>query len=195
MDPTRFMHTFVAGWADMDWNRHMANTAYLDKAVDARVHALGRMGLTMDTFVRLGIGVVVMADEVQYRREVTWMEEIGIDFALAGLADDASRFKVRNRIFRGANGGGRGGDGGGHGSGDGGGHGGELCATVTSTGGFIDLATRALVAPPPAIAAAYRALPKTEDYETLPSSLRACRVPPAALAPAALAEARAGQVA
>lgn len=158
MDATPLMHRFVAGWAEMDWNRHMANTAYLDKAVDARVLALGRLGLTMEVFVRHGIGVVVMADELQYRREVKWMDEIDIDFALAGLADDASRFRVRNRIFRG-------------------GVSGELCATVTSTGGFLDLATRALVAPPPAIAAAYRALPRTTDYETLPSSVRA----PAAL--------------
>lgn len=152
MDATPVMHRFVAGWAEMDWNRHMANTAYLDKAVDARVMALGRLGLTMDVFVRQGIGVVVMADELQYRREVNWMEEIAIDFAVAGLADDASRFKVRNRIFR---------------------AGGELCAVVTSTGGFIDLARRALVAPPPAIASAYRALPQTEDYAALPSSVRA----------------------
>ena len=157
MDNNHFKHTFVAGWADMDWNRHMANTAYLDKAVDARVLALGRLGLTLDVFLRHGVGVVVMADEVRYRREVMWMEEIGIDFELAGLADDASRFKVRNRIFRRTGGGS------------------EVCATITSTGGFIDLATRTLVAPPPAIASAYRALPRSEDYETLPSSLRAPR--------------------
>jgi acyl-CoA thioester hydrolase len=154
LETTPFMHRFVAGWAEMDWNRHMANTAYLDKAVDARVLALGRLGLTMDVFARQGIGVVVMADELQYRREVNWMDAIDIDFALAGLAEDASRFKVRNRIFRG-------------------GAGGELCATVTSTGGFMDLARRVLVAPPQNVAAAYRALPKTVDYETLPSSVRA----------------------
>lgn len=27
----------LAGWADMEWNSHMANTAYLNKVVDARV--------------------------------------------------------------------------------------------------------------------------------------------------------------
>jgi hypothetical protein len=31
---------FLAVWADMDWNAHMANTAFFNKIVDARVLAL-----------------------------------------------------------------------------------------------------------------------------------------------------------
>ncbi|MGE5666230.1 MAG: thioesterase family protein [Betaproteobacteria bacterium] len=142
---------FLAGWADMDWNSHMANTAYLNKVVDARVLALAEKGFPLEEFIRLRLGVVIMKDELEYKREVKWMEEIDISFSLAGLALDGSRFMVRNEVRR---------------------TNGDLAARITSTGGFMDLDARKLVAPPPAVRAAYLSLPRTEDYAELPSSMK-----------------------
>jgi acyl-CoA thioester hydrolase len=142
---------FLAGWADMDWNSHMANTAYLDKVVDARMLTFAEMGFPREAFARLRVGVVVMKDEIEYRREVKWMEEIDINFLVAGLAPDGSRFKVVNEICRTT---------------------GELAARVTSTGGYMDLDARKLVVPPPELLAVYRALPRTEDFTELPSSIK-----------------------
>lgn len=143
--------TFLAGWADMDWNSHMANTAYLNKVVDARVLILAEMGFPLEEFIRLRLGWVIMKDELDYKREVKWMEEIEISFAVAGLAPDGSRFKVRNEVRR---------------------VDGELAARVTSTGGFMNLDARKLVAPPEAVLAAYQSLPRTEDFVELPSSIK-----------------------
>jgi acyl-CoA thioester hydrolase len=80
------------------------------------------------------------------------MDEIGITFAVAGLAGDGSRFKVVNQILNAE---------------------GALCARITSIGGFMDLDARKLVAPPAAVLAAYQSLPRTEDYADLPSSIKA----------------------
>jgi acyl-CoA thioester hydrolase len=143
---------FLAGWADMDWNSHMANTAYLNKVVDARVLMLAQKGFPLEAFIRLRLGVVIMKDELEYRREVKWMDEIGITFAVAGLAGDGSRFKLVNQILNAK---------------------GALCARITSIGGFMDLDARKLVAPPAAVLAAYQSLPRTEDYADLPSSIKA----------------------
>jgi acyl-CoA thioester hydrolase len=143
---------FLAGWADMDWNKHMANTAYLNKVVDARMLAFKDMGFSVERFLEMRIGFVVMKDEIDYRREVHWMDEITITFQVAGLATDYSRFKVKNEIFRADS---------------------ELCARVTTIGGFMNLDTRKLVAPPDEVIAAYQLIPKSEDYVELPSSLKA----------------------
>ncbi len=142
---------FTASWADMDFNSHMANTAYLDKAVDARMAFFTANGLPFDEMMRLRIGWVIMKDEVEYRREIKWMEEMSISVALAGLAPDASRFSLRNDIFCAD---------------------GRLAARVTSTGGFLDLDARKLVVPPSAVLATYLALPKTEDYQELASTAK-----------------------
>jgi len=141
-----------AGWADMDFNSHMKNTAYLDKTADVRQMFLIEHGFPMEQFLRLRIGPVVMKDEVEYFREVGLQQEITVSYALAGHAPDGSRFLLRHEIFR---------------------WDGKLAARVTSTGGWLDLTERKLIAPPPALLAAMNELERTEDFKVLPPSVNA----------------------
>jgi len=141
----------MAGWADMDFNGHMKNTAFLDKSADSRMMFFAERGFPMAEFVRLRLGPVIMKDEVAYFREVALLETIRVDLALAGLAADGSRFTLQNEIFR---------------------HDGRLAARVVSTGGWLDLGARKLVAPPPALLAALEGLDRTPEFVAHPSSVR-----------------------
>jgi acyl-CoA thioester hydrolase len=49
---------------------------------------------------------------------------------------------------------------------------GKLAARVTSAGGWLDLAARKLIAPPPALLDAMNLLERTSDFVELPSSIR-----------------------
>ncbi len=141
-----------AGWADMDFNAHMKNTAFLDKSADVRMMFFSENGFPVEEFSRLRIGPVVMKDEVEYHKEVGLMQPITVTLAIAGMAPDGSRFRLRNEIFHAD---------------------GKLCAKVTSAGGWLDLSARKLVAPPDALLAAMRSLAQTGDYTPLPSSVKA----------------------
>ena len=147
-----YTKTLYAGWADMDFNSHMKNTAYLDKAADVRQMFLMENGFPVEEFLRLRIGPVVMKDEIEYFKEVGLQQQIRVTYALAGHAPDGSRFRLRHEIFR---------------------PDGTLSARVTSTGGWLDLDERKLVAPPPALLSAMNSLEKTSDFVVLPSSIRA----------------------
>jgi acyl-CoA thioester hydrolase len=92
-----------------------------------------------------------MKDEVEYRKEVGLLQEITVTLAVAGLAPDGSRFVLRNEILR---------------------PDGKLCASVTTTGGWLDLAARKLVAPPAGLLAALQSLPRTSDFAALPPGVR-----------------------
>ena len=83
-----YLQTLYAGWGDMDYNRHMRNTAYLDKSGDVRMMYFAENGFAMADFAALNIGPVVMKDEVEYFREVGLMESIKVGFMAAGLSDD-----------------------------------------------------------------------------------------------------------
>ncbi len=146
-----YTKTLYAGWADMDFNSHMKNTAYLDKAADVRQMFLIENGFPVEAFLRLRIGPVVMKDEVEYFKEVQLQQEITVTYALAGHALDGSRFLLRHEIFR---------------------PDGELSARVTSAGGWLNLAERKLIAPPPALLQAMNSLEKTSDFIVLPSSIK-----------------------
>ena len=143
--------TLYAGWADMDFNSHMKNTAYLDKTADVRQMFLMENGFPVEEFRRLRIGPVVMKDEVEYFKEVGLQEQITVTYALAGHAPDGSRFLLRHEIYR---------------------EDGNLSARVTSAGGWLDLTERKLIAPPPALLSAMNSLEKTSDFIDLPSSVK-----------------------
>jgi acyl-CoA thioester hydrolase len=143
--------TFIAGWGDMDFNSHMRNTAYLDKSADIRMMFFADNGFPMSRLVALKIGPVVSRDEVEYFKEAGLLESLRVTIALAGLAEDGSRFAMRNEFYRAD---------------------GKLAARVTSAGGWLDLAARKLVVPPPALLAALRSLPKTDDFQAFASSIK-----------------------
>lgn len=151
MPPSTYIHKLTASWADMDYNAHMANTAYLNRAVDARMAFFTANGLPLSELMRLRVSWVMMKDEIEYRREIMWMEEVSITVSLVGLAPDCSRFKIRNEFL----------------SADG-----QLAAKVTSTGGFLNLDTRKLVIPPTELLTIYQAMPRTDDFEPMPSSMK-----------------------
>lgn len=134
--------TLMAGWGDMDFNCHMRNTAYLDKAGDVRMLFFSENGFPMAQFVALRFGPVIMKDELEYFKEVGLLETLRVTLSLASLSEDGSRFLMRNEFFRAD---------------------GKLAARVTSTGGWLDLTARKLVAPPEKLLAALRSLPRAEE--------------------------------
>ena len=146
-----FEKRLFAGWGDMDFNSHMRNTAFLDKAADVRMMFFSENGFPADEFGRLRIGPVVRKDEIEYFREIRLLEELRVTLAMAGHADDGSHFTIRNEFWRGDQ---------------------KLAARVTSTGGWLDLSLRKLVLPPEPLLAAMRSLARTEDFQVLPSSIK-----------------------
>ena len=142
--------TLFAGWGDMDFNAHMRNTAYLDKAGDVRMMFFSENGFPAAEFARLRIGPVVMKDELEYFREVGLLVELRVTLALAGLSGDATRFRLRNEFFL---------------------PDGKMAARVTSAGGWLDLSLRRLAAPPASLSEAVGHLVRTEDFAPLPSSV------------------------
>ena len=141
----------LASWADMDFNSHMRNTAFLDKSADVRLMYFSENGFPASEFSRLRLGPVIMKDEVEYRKEVSLLQEIAVTLAIAGHSEDGSRFVLRNEIRR---------------------PDGTLCARVTSSGGWLNLTARKLVSPPAALHNAMKSLQRTSDFAVLPSSVR-----------------------
>lgn len=144
-----FTRTFHVRWADLDFNAHMKNTAYLDLGPDVRMMFFAENGFPMREFERLRIGPVILRDEADYYRELKLLEPVTVDLVLAGLSEDNKRFRLRNHFFR---------------------KDGKMAARVTSTGGWLDLDARKLVVPPESLLQALLAMPRSEDFETLPST-------------------------
>lgn len=136
-------------WGDLDFNGHMANTAYLNAAADARMMYFEENGFSVRNFEKLRIGPVVMKDEIVYYKELCLLEDLEVHHLVSGLSEDGSRFRFRNDFYR---------------------PDGKKAASVTTTAGWLDLNKRKLVAPPRDLYDAMQRLVRTEDFETLPNS-------------------------
>jgi acyl-CoA thioester hydrolase len=145
----RYAREFLAGWGTMDFNGHMANTAYLDLAADVRMAFFSEHGFPPSEFRRLAIGPVIRKDEVEYFREVGLYDTVTLTYAVLAMSPDGARFVVENEILSAA---------------------GQRAATVRSTGGWLDLRARKLVAPPPALLAAFAKVPRAPGFVDLPEA-------------------------
>lgn len=143
-----FSTILAAGWFDMDFNSHMGNTAFLDKAADVRMMFFSGNGFPMSEFSRLRPGPVIFRHEVEYFREVGLLQEVSVSPSLAGLSNDGRRFAMRSEVAR---------------------LDGTPCARITSAGGWLDRSARKLVEPPRELLAALRTQAHSDDFAPLPS--------------------------
>lgn len=143
----KYVKQFLAGWGTMDFNGHLANTAYLNLAADVRMAFFAEHGFPPDEFRRLAIGPVIRKEELEYFREVRLHDTVTVSYAALAMSADGARFVLENDIWS---------------------PGGERAAVVRSTGGWLDLRARKLVAPPPALLAALSQVPRAASFVELP---------------------------
>jgi acyl-CoA thioester hydrolase len=141
-----FTRRFQVRWADLDMNRHMRNTAYSEYAIDVRIAFLEAHGFPMAEFARRGLGPVIQREEATYSREIRPGDSFGIDYRVAGLAPDGSRWRVEHRVVRGD---------------------GKIAAVIRVEGVWLDLAARRPVPPPPELLEALRQVARTPDHQQL----------------------------
>jgi acyl-CoA thioester hydrolase len=143
----RYSKEFLVGWRAMDFNGHMANTAYLDLAADVRLAFLADHGFSPTELRRLAIGPVIFKEELEYFREVNLHDVVTVTYAALAVSPDGARFVVENEIWSAND---------------------ERAATIRSTGGWLDLRVRKLVTPPPALFDALSHLPHAPGFVELP---------------------------
>ncbi|HLM69690.1 MAG TPA: thioesterase family protein [Longimicrobium sp.] len=142
---------FEVRWDDLDGNRHVRNTAFSEYATHTRFRLLGAHGFSQARLEALRFGPVMMREEIRYRREVLFGDEVVVDVRCAGLSADSSHWRVHQDVRRSD---------------------GREAAVLTIQGGWLDLDARKLVAPPAELAAVLLSLPRTHDFEELPSLIR-----------------------
>jgi len=148
---TPFQCQFRVGWAHVDFNQHMSNTAYLDLAVDTRFMYFESRGVSLSELIERQIGPVVLRDELDYSAELRLLDPVTVTLELEGLSADGGQMKLRNEFFRAD---------------------GRRAARLVSSGLWMNLETRRPVIPPEPLIAALRALTRTTDYRELPARRR-----------------------
>jgi acyl-CoA thioester hydrolase len=136
-------------WTDIDANRHVRYSAYVDAAAEMRFRFFTEHNLTAGAFDRLGVGPVYTSMMINFYREVLLGETLTITLQLAGLSSLGIRWKVWHAFLK---------------------SNGKKAVTVSIEGTLLDLATRQPTLPSPEIMTVFQLIPRTRDFETMSES-------------------------
>ena len=118
---------YIVRWAELDPNGHMRHSAYADFAADQRVQWLAALGYDQRRFAELRLGPILFREETVFKRELHSGEKIRVEGAMTKTTPDGGRWTIEHTIYK---------------------QSGEVAATVTVDGAWLDLDRRKLTLPP-----------------------------------------------
>ncbi|MFA5620286.1 MAG: thioesterase family protein [Weeksellaceae bacterium] len=86
-------------WSDMDPNRHLANSAYMNFTSFARIEYLRKIGITIEDMARLDIGPAVLREEISFFHEGHEGQEIMISVVISGNSEDGQIFEFEHNLY------------------------------------------------------------------------------------------------
>jgi acyl-CoA thioester hydrolase len=141
---------FQIRWSDLDANRHVANSSYVDLLSETRMSYLRENGFTQTKFEEYGIGPVIFTEEFYYIKEIKPNENIKISVELMANSESFKYIKFAHCIFNDE---------------------GKLCVYSETFFGWFSLTERRLVVPPELIKDILSTLQKTDQHEILSENL------------------------
>ena len=139
--------SYAVRWADIDANRHVNYSAYIEAATELRYRYFAEQNLPPETFERLDIGPTYTSLLINFYREVRLGETITITYQLAGISEHGIRWKIRHNFLK-ANG--------------------KKAVAILLEGTFLNMTSRQPVVPPAEILSAFQSVPHSPDFEILP---------------------------
>ena len=143
-----FFKEFEVRWSDVDANRHLANSAYINMMSHARMGILDKIGFNHETMSKLQVGPIVLRESIHYFKEIMPGQKVRVSVQLKELSSDRKFFTFIHRFFLDK---------------------GKNVAVGEMTGSWISLIERKIIEPPQIIIDGFDKLSKTDDFTYIDS--------------------------
>ena len=141
-----YLKDFEVRWNDIDANRHLANSAYINYMSHTRLSFMLENGFGQAKMAEFAIGPVVFYEHMFYFKEVFPGHPIRVSLQLKGISEDGMYFSFQHNFYN---------------------HKGKNIARCEMMGGWIDLNTRKLRPLPKELFDNLNKLDRTEDFYTI----------------------------
>ncbi len=122
-----YFHHFEVRWGDIDANRHLANSSYVQYCAQTRMGFMTKHKMGVKELNRWGIGPVIMHERYSFFREIYADQKVYVSLEIDGMAEDASIYRFIHKFYL---------------------PDGTHCATAEATGVWIDMMLRKMTTPP-----------------------------------------------
>ncbi|PKA98058.1 acyl-CoA thioester hydrolase [Flavobacteriaceae bacterium MAR_2009_75] len=141
-----YLKEFEIRWSDVDANRHLANSAYLNFMSHTRMAFLFELGFDQKTLAKNEIGPVVFYEHMYYFKEAFPGKPVQVSMEIMGMSEDAKFFEFHHNFYN---------------------HKGENFAHCEMMGAWMDLATRKLTGLTNEFLTSFSAAEKGEGFRVL----------------------------
>ncbi len=94
-----FIKEFEVRWSDVDANRHLANSAYINYMSHTRMAYLWKIGFDHKTMAVNQIGPVVFYEHMYYFKEVFPGKPIRVSLEVMGVSEDGMFFEFHHNFY------------------------------------------------------------------------------------------------
>lgn len=137
---------FEIRWSDVDANRHLANSAYVNFMSHTRVAFFEDHKFSLSNLAKFDISPVIFYEHIYYFKEAFLGTPISVSLEISGLSEDGMFFKFVHNFYNDK---------------------GENLAHCEIFGAWINLKTRSLSGLPKQLLEELHSLPKAEDFTIL----------------------------
>lgn len=122
-----YYHQFEVRWSDIDANRHLANSAYVEYCAQTRMAFMTKHKMGVKELNRWGIGPVILHERYSFFKEIYADQQVLVSLEIDGMAEDASIYRFIHKFYLSD---------------------GTHCATAEAMGVWIDMMLRKSTDPP-----------------------------------------------
>ena len=94
-----YLKSFEVRWNDLDANRHLANSAYINFMSHTRMTYLSQAGLSVSRMEEHRLGPIVFYEHIYYFREVLPGRPVRVSLELKGLSEDGMFFEFHHNFY------------------------------------------------------------------------------------------------
>ena len=94
-----YLKEFEVRWSDLDANRHLANSAYVNFMAHTRMAFLWDLGLDQKSLATHQIGPVVFHEHMYYFKEVFPGRPIKVSLEVLGMSEDGKFFEFQHNFY------------------------------------------------------------------------------------------------
>ncbi|APG60691.1 acyl-CoA thioesterase [Christiangramia salexigens] len=141
-----YSKSFEIRWSDLDANRHLANSAFINFMSHTRMGFLTENGFGQKELSHYNLGPIVFYEHIYYFREIFAGKPVRVTLELKGLSEDGMFFEFVHKIYD---------------------YKGRHCADCEMMGSWIDLEERKLTVLPDELYEKISHTPRSEDFRIL----------------------------
>lgn len=94
-----YYHPFEVRWSDIDANKHLANSSYVEYCAQTRMAFMSKYKMGVKELHRWGIGPVILHERYSFFKEIYAEQNILVSLEVTGTSEDASIYEFSHKFY------------------------------------------------------------------------------------------------